>query len=253
MTPRSMTSKLLHCSTTPTIFLPMSCTSPLTVAMMMRPLERCAPASLLCSMNGTRCATARFITRALLTTCGRNILPLPNRSPTTFMPSMSGPSMTCSGLDRQPCLFRVRDDVVVDALDEGVFEAFGHRQLAPLQILLAARAALALEARRDLQQPLGGIGAPVENHVLARRPQLRLDLLVDAQLSGIHDPHVHASGNGVVEEHRVHRLAHCVVAAERERHVAHPAAHQRVRQLALDAARSLDKRHAVAVVFLDRK
>ncbi len=33
ITPRSMTSKLLHWSTTPTMFLPMSCTSPLTVAM----------------------------------------------------------------------------------------------------------------------------------------------------------------------------------------------------------------------------
>src|SRR5438552_16828274 len=65
MTPRSMTSKLLHCSTTPTMFLPMSCTSPLTVATTMRPLERCAPASLLCSMNGTRCATARVMKRAV--------------------------------------------------------------------------------------------------------------------------------------------------------------------------------------------
>ena len=31
------------------------------------------------------------------TTCGRNILPAPNRSPTTFMPSISGPSITSSG------------------------------------------------------------------------------------------------------------------------------------------------------------
>src|SRR5437868_10956856 len=37
------------------------------------------------------------MTRADLTTCGRNILPEPNRSPTTFMPSISGPSITCSG------------------------------------------------------------------------------------------------------------------------------------------------------------
>ena len=49
------------------------------------------------SMNGSRYATARFIARALLTTCGRNILPAPNRSPTTFMPSISGPSMMSSG------------------------------------------------------------------------------------------------------------------------------------------------------------
>ncbi len=38
MTPRSITSKLLHWSTTPTMFLPMSCTSPLTVAMTTLPL-----------------------------------------------------------------------------------------------------------------------------------------------------------------------------------------------------------------------
>src|SRR4028118_1875366 len=44
-----------------------------------------------------RWATAFFITRALLTTCGRNIFPDPNRSPTAFMPAMSGPSMTGSG------------------------------------------------------------------------------------------------------------------------------------------------------------
>ena len=93
-------------------------------------------------------------------------------------------------------------------------------------------AALALEARGDLEQPLGGIGAPVEDHVLARLAQLRLDLLVDRQLPGVDDAHVHAGGDRVVEEHRVHRLAHRVVAAERERDVADAAAHQRVRQLA---------------------
>lgn len=38
MTPRSTISKLLHWSTTPTMFLPMSCTSPLTVASTILPL-----------------------------------------------------------------------------------------------------------------------------------------------------------------------------------------------------------------------
>jgi len=40
------------------------------------------------SMNGVRWATAFFITRADLTTWGRNILPAPNRSPTTLMPAI---------------------------------------------------------------------------------------------------------------------------------------------------------------------
>ena len=38
ITPRSTTSKPLHWSTTPTMFLPISWTSPLTVAMMILPL-----------------------------------------------------------------------------------------------------------------------------------------------------------------------------------------------------------------------
>ncbi|MNP14544.1 hypothetical protein D3C76_1068760 [compost metagenome] len=78
------------------MFLPMSCTSPLTVAMRILPLASgLSPFS--SSMNGIRWATACFITRADFTTWGRNILPAPNRSPTTFMPLISGPSMTSMG------------------------------------------------------------------------------------------------------------------------------------------------------------
>ena len=38
------------------------------------------------------------MTRADLTTCGRNIFPSPNKSPTTFIPSIKGPSITFNGL-----------------------------------------------------------------------------------------------------------------------------------------------------------
>ena len=43
ITPMLTTSKLLHCKTTVTMFLPMSCTSPLTVAMMILPLVLTSP------------------------------------------------------------------------------------------------------------------------------------------------------------------------------------------------------------------
>ncbi len=81
------------------MFLPMSCTSPFTVAMSTRPCG-CLPPDLRfsSSMNGNRYATDFFITRALFTTCGKNILPEPNKSPTTFMPAINGPSITSSGL-----------------------------------------------------------------------------------------------------------------------------------------------------------
>ncbi len=57
--------------------------------------------------------------------------------------------------------------------------------------------------------------------------------------------------DGVVEEHRVDRLAHRVVAAERERHVAHAAGDLGVRQGLLDLAGGFDEVDAVVVVFLD--
>ena len=79
------------------MFLPMSWTSPLTVAMTIRPACSRGLPVFSASRNGSSQATACFITRADLTTCGRNILPEPNRSPTTFIPSINGPSMTCSG------------------------------------------------------------------------------------------------------------------------------------------------------------
>ena len=104
ITPMLTTSKLLHCNTTETIFLPISCTSPFTVAITILPLGlatmpvRFSSAAFSASMNGIKCATACFMTRADFTTCGKNIFPWPNRSPTTFMPSISGPSITWIGL-----------------------------------------------------------------------------------------------------------------------------------------------------------
>ena len=92
------------------MFLPMSCTSPLTVAMTILPLARTSPPAAAIwrfssSMKGIRCATACFMTRADFTTCGRNILPSPNRSPTTFMPSISGPSITSIGRPPRAAIF----------------------------------------------------------------------------------------------------------------------------------------------------
>ena len=86
------------------MLFPMSWTSPFTVASTSRsrrpPIPSDEPsgaASGPASMYGSNTATARFITRALFTTCGRNIRPSPNRSPTIRIPSINGPSITASG------------------------------------------------------------------------------------------------------------------------------------------------------------
>ncbi|COW52527.1 Uncharacterised protein [Mycobacterium tuberculosis] len=67
-----------------TRFLPMSCTSPLTVASTMRPLPESSSER---SMCGSRYATAAFITSADCSTNGSCIWPEPKSSPTVFMPA----------------------------------------------------------------------------------------------------------------------------------------------------------------------
>ena len=120
------------------MFLPMSCTSPLTVASRILPWAltswpAAAIAAFSASMKGVRWATAFFITRADLTTCGRNILPAPKRSPTTLMPSISGPSMTSErAAEFGAGFFGVDLDVGVDSLHQRVGEALFDGAVAPL-------------------------------------------------------------------------------------------------------------------------
>ena len=148
------------------------------------------------SMNGVRYATAFFITRADLTTCGRNILPAPNRSPTTLMPSISGPSMTeerAAEFDAR--FFGVGLDVGVDALHQRVREALLDGAVAPLfGLLLGGDGACACGLQRfaEVDEALGRVGAAVEQHVFDQHFQLGLDLFVDLEHAGVDDAHVHA-------------------------------------------------------------
>ena len=172
------------------------------------------------SRKGVSQATAFFITRALLTTWGRNILPAPKRSPTTFMPAISGPSMTSRGRPSfAERLLGVRLDEVVDPPDQGVAEALLD---APRRQASSSAGPLLLGLHRlgEGDQPLGGVGAPVQEDVLDPLQELGGDLLVDRQLPGVDDPHVETGADRVEEEGRVHRLAHRVVPAEGEGHVA---------------------------------
>ena len=113
-------------------------------------------------------------------------------------------------------LFDVALDEIGDAVHERVGQPLLDRPLAPREIgllLLLAMPAIALGER---EQPLGGVRAPVEHHVLATRAQLGIEVVVDRDLAGVDDAHVHAGLDGVIEEHRVHGLAHPVIAAEGE-------------------------------------
>ena len=106
------------------------------------------------------------------------------------------------------------------------------------------------EARRGIEQPLGGVGASGEHDVLTELAQFGVDLVVHGELAGVDDAEAHAGLDRAQQEHRVHRFAHRLVAAERERQVRHAARDVDVRQLVGDQLRRLDEVEAVPVVLL---
>ena len=111
------------------------------------------------------------------------------------------------------------------------------RLLAPGEIDLALLAgALHLIGERD--EPLGRVRPAVEDHVLDVLEQIRRDVLVHRELAGVDDAHVEAGLDRVVQKRRVDRLADDVVAAERERQVADAAADLHARAGRLDRAAS---------------
>ena len=122
--------------------------------------------------------------------------------------------------------------------------------MPPGRIGLVFLSDLALQRRPVGDQPLGGVRAAVEDHVLDLLAKLGLDFFVNGQLPGVDDAHVQPGVDRVVEERRVDRLAHRVVAAEGEGDVAHAAGDLHVRQQFLDLPRGLDEVHAVAGVLL---
>ena len=108
---------------------------------------------------------------------------------------------------RLPRFLGVLDDVFVDAVDQRVRQPRVDGALAPGQVL-GLLLCLALYAVRDLEQPLGRVGPPVQDHVLHPLAQVAGDILVDRELPGVDDAHGHALADRVVEEHGVHGLAH---------------------------------------------
>ena len=112
-------------------------------------------------------------------------------------------------------LFDIRFDIIGDAVDERIFEplldAVASRQAASFSCVLAPAPLnfSASSTRRSVESL-----RRFKHHVFASLAQLRIDLRIDRELAGVDDAHIHARGDGVIEEHRMHRFAHGLIAAE---------------------------------------
>ena len=115
-------------------------------------------------------------------------------------------------------LFGVGHHVLGDALDQCVFEPFFNHPFAPGEVLHIFLG-LALHRLRKFDQCFTGTRIAIQHHILDLLLQRRIEIVVNTQLAGVNDAHGEPGLDRVVEEHGVDRLAHRVVAAEREAHI----------------------------------
>ncbi len=193
-------------------------------------------------MYGSRYATARFIARALLTTCGRNIFPEPKRSPTIFIPSISGPSMTSSGRAAAALASSVSSSMKSTIPCTSACASRSPTGASRQERSSSRCGRAACHRPRALDEPLRRVRAAVEEHVLDPLEQVGLDVLVDGELARVDDPHVEPCADRVVEERRVHRLADGVVPAEGEGEVRDAARDERPWAPLLEQWDRLDER-----------
>ena len=238
------------------MFLPMSCTSPLTVAI-----------SDLAALRSPRPGPGLFLLHEGLQV-GDRLLHHARALDDLRQEHLAGAEQVADdvhAVHQRPFddverlvgllarLLGVGVDEVDDALHERVRQPLLDGAVAPgvLPLPLAA-GAVPLNFVGEGDEALGGVGAAVEQDVLDELEQVLGNLFVDAELPGVDDAHVQAGLDGVVEKRRVHRLAHGVVAAERERDVAEtPPLTLRAGERGLDDPRGLDEIDGVVVVLLD--
>ena len=161
---------------------------------------------------------------------------------------------------RSERLLQVGIHIVCHAFHESRRQALSHISLAPLRFgsrscssalsrSVLQRFLLQLYLLCELHKTLRGVGATIEHHVLKNLELVCRNVAVRHLRSRIDDAEVHALANGVIEEHGVHRLAYVVVAAEREREVAHTAADMRSGQVGANPLRSAYEVERIVVML----
>ena len=218
----------------------MSWTSPFTVASTTMPL----PPESAFSISGSRYATAAFIVSADCSTNGSCIWPLPNSSPTTFMPSSSTSFTICERRAASAsCSSRSASR---PSRSPSMMRCFSRSDDRPARaVFLLDRAGLdVLEQRHELGERVVVLAAAVVDEV-ERGFLLRfVDAVQRHDARRVHDRGVEPGLAALVQEHAVQHVARRGL--EAERHVRQPEHGVRARQLGLDAADRLDRLHRVA-------
>ncbi len=205
--PRFTTSKPLLVRMMSTRFLPMSWTSPLTVASTTLP--RSDPSFF--SMCGSRCDTAAFITSALCSTSATISSLALKRRPTSAMPFISGPLMMSSGCGQRASASASSRSSIRPSFEPSTTERASRSSSGKSRRGRAEADALRprkwrVKASIAAFDPSTSVGARYSSPSASRRSCSR-DLGVARQPLGVDDRGVEPGLGGVVEEDRVEDLA----------------------------------------------
>src|SRR5690606_21462545 len=132
--------------------------------------------------------------------------------------------------------FRNRLAQLGEGFDERVHYTSAHGPAAPLGLsgVRAVHGVAAAVLFRQGEHALGAVVAAVKHHVFHRIAQFSGQVVINRQLSGVNDAHVHTVADGVIEEHGVNGFTYRIVTPEGEGDVRHTAGDHRVRQFAFD-------------------
>ena len=91
----------------------------------------------------------------------------------------------------------------------------GHGQFTPAQVFLfGGRASVAFVFFSDLQQSISRIITAILNHILDVFTQFFRQIVINRQLTGINDAHIHAGLDRVIKECCMNRFPYRVIATE---------------------------------------
>ena len=122
--------------------------------------------------------------------------------------------------------FGINIDVIGDAVYQCVFESILYGGATP-GLIFYFNFSFGFNCFGKSDELFSGLVVVVvliEDYFLTEFTQFGFDLVVQRQLSGIDDAHVHPGTDCMVQKHGVHRFTYGFIAAERKREVADAAA-----------------------------
>ena len=122
-------------------------------------------------------------------------------------------------LNREPRFFSVVNHMRVDAFDKRMFEPLIDLPAAPFGLSLFHRRINPTIFLGERDEIVGGFVFTVKDYILARIAQGGFDIVINIELTCVHNRHIKPNGDRVIKEHAVHRAAHSFITPETERQV----------------------------------